>query len=189
MTISAFARPDGSMSANSLLWIALLTAASTVTTIIFACATPFPSLAAIAAVYLGRRDGIALIVAAWAISQAIGFGLMGYPHDAGTYLTALALGMAAVASVLAARMVTGGKVARTPLLMLPAAFIAAFVVFKATIFLCSPVIGHADVALSMPIMIRQFVRYAGILAILTLLYHVLTAVGVPAPRRRRAAFG
>lgn len=172
---------------NSLLWIALMTVASTVTTLIFACATPFPSLAAIAAVYLGRRDGVLLMIAAWTVSQAIGFGFMGYPHDTGTYLTALAIGIAAVACAVAASMVAGGATPQGRLMMLPAAFIAAFVVFKATIFLCSPVIGHADVALSMPIMLRQLVRYAGILAILTALYHALTAIGVPAPRRRAAA--
>ena len=184
MMTSLFARPG-----TSMLWIVLMTVASTVTTLIFACATPFPSLAAIAAVYLGRRDGVVLMIAAWGVSQAIGFGVMGYPHDVGTYLTAVALGIAAIASALAASMVVGSGVPRARPMMLPAAFIAAFVVFKATIFLCSPVIGHADVALSMPIMIRQFVRYAGILVVLALVYHGLTAVGVPAPRRRRAVFG
>lgn len=186
MTSDLF-RPDAGMTTGSVLWIALLTAASTMTTLIFACATPFPSLAAIAAVYLSRRDGFLLIIASWIISQAIGFGVKGYPHDMPTYLTAGAIGIAAIASFVAARM-TAGSQPRSALLALPAAFIAAFVVFKATIFLCSPVIGHADVALSMSIMLRQLVRYAAILAILTALYHALTAVGLPAPRRR-AAFG
>ncbi len=183
MMTNALSRP-----ANSALWIALMTAASTVTTLIFACATPFPSLAAIAAVYLGRRDGVLLMLAAWGVSQAVGFGLMGYPHDAGTIMTALALGIAAVASFAGASMVARGPAPQGRLLMLPAAFIAGFIVFKATILLCSPVIGHTDVALSMPIMLRQFIRYAGILVVLVALYHALTAVGVPAPRRRAAAF-
>ncbi len=176
---NALSRP-----ANSALWILLMTAASTVTTLIFACATPFPSLAAIAAVYLGRREGVLLMLASWGVSQAIGFGVMGYPHDAGTIMTAIALGIAAVASFVAARMVAGAATAQGRLLMLPAAFIAGFIVFKATILLCSPVIGHADVALSMPIMLRQFVRYSAILVVLTALYLGLTAIGVPAPRRR-----
>lgn len=176
-----------SRPANSALWIALLTAASTVTTLIFACATPFPSLAAIAAVYLSRRDGLLLMLAAWGVSQGIGFGLLGYPHDAGTILTALALGLAAIASLFAARMAIGGRaIGGAAAMALPIAFIAGFIVFKATILFCSPVIGHADVALSMPIMLRQFVRYAAILAVLTALYHGLTAIGVPAPRRRAA---
>lgn len=178
---NALSRP-----ANSVLWIALMTAASTVTTMIFACATPFPSLAAIAALYLARRDGVVLMLAAWGVSQAIGFGLMGYPHDAGTIMTALALGIAAIASFFAADGVARGAAPQGRLLMLPAAFIAGFIMFKATILLCSPVIGHADVALSMPIMLRQFVRYAAILALLVALYHALTAIGVPAPRRRAA---
>ena len=44
----------------SALWVTLLTAASSVTTLALGCATPFPSLAALAAVHMRRRDGLAL---------------------------------------------------------------------------------------------------------------------------------
>ena len=68
----------------STLWISLLTAASTGTTLLLACATPFPALAALSAVHMRPRDGIALMMLAWAASQAVGFGLLGYPHDPAT---------------------------------------------------------------------------------------------------------
>ena len=43
----------------SALWVSLLTAASTTATLALACATPFPALAALAAVHMRRRDGVA----------------------------------------------------------------------------------------------------------------------------------
>ncbi|WP_217430317.1 hypothetical protein, partial [Sphingomonas bacterium] len=84
-----------------LLWTVLLTAASTGTTVVLACMTPFAALAAIAATRMSRREGVTLMVFAWAASQAIGFGLLGYPHDATTIAWGAGLGAAAVASVLA----------------------------------------------------------------------------------------
>ena len=48
----------------SALWVALLTAASTATTLALACATPFPALAALAAVHMRQRDGVALMALA-----------------------------------------------------------------------------------------------------------------------------
>ena len=86
----------------SALWVALLTAASTATTLALACATPFPSLAALAAVHMRRRDGIALMLLAWAASQFVGFFLLGYPRDGSTLAWGAGLGTAAVGSALAA---------------------------------------------------------------------------------------
>lgn len=164
-----------------LLWILLFTIASTITTLVFACATPFPALAALAAVHLDRRDGVLLMLAAWAVSQAIGFCAMGYPWDAATALTGVAIGTAAVAGTLVASMVDTLLPTRSTLARLAVAYVAAFATFKLGILLWSPVIGHADVALSLPILERQFVRYAAILVAFYALYRGLTAVGVPAP--------
>ncbi len=164
-----------------LLWILLFTVASTLTTLIFACATPFPALAAMAAVHLDRRDGIFLMLAAWAVSQAVGFCAMGYPWDAATTLTGVAIGTAAVAGTIVASMADRLVAARSPFARLTIAYVVAFATFKLGILLWAPAIGHADVALSLPILQRQFVRYAAILAGLYALYRALTALGVPAP--------
>ena len=164
-----------------LLWILLFTIASTLTTLIFACATPFPALAALAAVHLDRRDGVALMVAAWAVSQAVGFCVLGYPWDAATALTGVAIGTAAVAGAIVSSLVDNRVPARSTVARLAIAYVAAFAVFKLAILLWAPVIGHADVALSLPIVQRQFVRYAAILAGFYALYRMLTAAGVPAP--------
>ncbi|WP_129586295.1 hypothetical protein [Sphingomonas montana] len=170
---------------TSGLWVLLLTVASTVTTLAFACATPFPALAAIAAVYLRPRAAVPLMIAAWVVSQVIGFGFKGYPQDADTLLTGCAIGGAAVASALAALLAAKATTGRSTPIRLAATYVAGFVAFKLAIALSVPLIGHADAALSVEIMVRQFVRNAAILVGLVALYRVLTAVGVPAASASR----
>lgn len=165
----------------SLLWILLLTVASTLTTLVFACATPFPALAALAAIHMTRRDGVLLMVAAWIVSQTVGFCFLGYPWDAATALTGFAIGTAAIAGVIGAGSVAARMRITGTLVRLVVAYVAAFAVFKVAIMLWAPIMGHADAALSLQVMVRQFVRNAAILAGLYALYRGLTAVGVPEP--------
>ena len=166
----------------SLLWIMLLTVAGLLTTLIFACATPFPSLAALAAVHMKRRDGAALMIATWVVSQTVGFCFMGYPWDGSTAVSGVAIGTGAIAAVLSASIADARVPAANPLGRLVIAYLVAFVVFKAAIALWSPLMtGHAGAALSAPIIARQFVRYAAVLAGLYTIFRVLVAAGVPAP--------
>lgn len=169
----------------SLLWILLLTVASTLTTLVFACATPFPALAALAAIHMNRRDGVLLMVAAWIVGQTVGFCFMGYPWDGATALTGLAVGTAAVAGVVAARLADATLRDKGMLLRIAVAYVAAFAVFKVAIMLWAPIMGHADAALSVSVMARQFVRYAAILAGLYAFYRGLIAIGVPQPGHTR----
>lgn len=170
----------------STLWILLLTVASTVTTLVLACATPFPALAALAAMHMRRTDGVALVVVSWLVSQVVGFGFLHYPHTASTFGWAAAIGVGAVLSVLAASQVarslsTSGFAAR-----LAAAYVAGFVAFKAAIFVASFGLGGGMSALSPGVIGEQFVRNAAILAGLLMLYRVLTGLGLPlamAPRQ------
>lgn len=170
-----------------LLWIALFTVAATLTTLIFHCATPFPSLAALAAIHLGRRDGVLLMIAAWAVSQTIGFCFMGYPWDAATALTGFAVGTAAVLGVLAAGAVDAPLRRSSVAVRLIVAYLVAFAGFKLAIAAWSPIMGHAGAALSLTVMLRQFVRYAAVLAGIYAIYRALIAVGVPALATARSA--
>lgn len=171
----------------STLWILLLTAASTATTLVFACATPFPALAALAAMHMRCRDGLILILLSWAVSQIIGFAWLGYPHDPATIGWAAALACAAVGSVWGAdqallRMATSSRVIR-----LVAAYVAAFIAFKAIILLWAFPLGGVTTALSPEILARQFVRNGAILIGLLALHRSLVALGVPATVPERAA--
>jgi hypothetical protein len=168
------------MTRASTSWILLLTMASTVTTLVFACATPFPALAALAAVHMRRSDGVLLMVAAWVASQAVGFCVLGYPMDASTFAWGVSIGLGAIVGVIAAGVAARGS----PAVRLVLAYVAAFVAFKVVILLASLALGGVGTALSVEIMARQFVRNGAILIGLLALYHVLTAVGVPAPPRQ-----
>lgn len=174
--------PDHGASA---LWVLLLTAASTITTLALACATPFPALAALAATQMRARDGVALILVAWAASQAVGFGLLGYPHDPRTLLWGAALGLAAVASVGAARATL--PLAQPGAARLVAAFLLAGLAFKAVVALAALALGGLDIALSPAVAARQFVRDGAVLVALLLLYRGLVSAGLPPAPRRHAA--
>lgn len=175
-----------SVRGASVLWILLLTAASTVTTLVLACATPFPALAALAAVHMQRRDGLALMLLAWAASQAVGFCLLDYPHDAKTVAWGAGLATAAIGSALGAYAALGRLGRASVPVRLAAGYGAAFLAFKLIVLLWAFGLGGADTSLAPDIVARQFLRNGAILAGLFVLYHLLVAIGIPAARRRAA---
>ena len=71
--------------ANTLLnpktaaWPATLAGATVLGSLALACIFPFAAIAALAALTLDRRAGIALVGAVWAANQAVGFLLMNFP--------------------------------------------------------------------------------------------------------------
>lgn len=165
----------------STLWIMLLTVASTATTLVFACATPFPALAALAAAYMRRRDGVLLALAAWVASQAVGFCVLDYPRDAGTMLWGVAIGTAAIAGALAAHAAADRATGRAGKLI--AGYLAAFLLFKLVILFWSVARGDVGQAFALDVMLRQFGRNAVILVGMLALYRVLIALGVPSANR------
>lgn len=173
----------------SVLWIMLLTATSTLTTLALACATPFPALAALAAYHMRRRDGIALMLVAWAASQAVGFGLLGYVCDQETLGWGLALGIAAPISALAAYAVIDRMANQSGAIRLGLAFVAAFLAFKAVIAAFALWLGGFATLIGPGLAVTQFMRNGAILIGLLALYRGLIALGAPAagPPRLRAA--
>ncbi|HTG38761.1 hypothetical protein [Sphingomonas sp.] len=177
---------EASGTPASTLWIMLFTLASTVTTLALACATPFTALAALAATKLRARDGMLLMLAAWVASQVVGFCVLDYPRDASTLGWAIALGTAAIAGLIAARMVAGRLGDRADALRIAGAYVAAALAFKLVILCWSSALGGIDIVLSPSINLRQFVRNGAILLGLYALYHGLRAVGLPAAPQVRA---
>ena len=165
----------------SALWVSLLTAASTATTLALACATPFPALAALAAVHMRRRDGLALMLIAWAASQVIGFLLLGYPRDGSTLAWGGGLGTAAVGSALAGYTVLNALNYRSVPARLSLAYAAGFTAFKAIILGWALVLGGLHSAMAPDLLAEQFVRNGAILIGLHVLYRLLVAAGVPTP--------
>lgn len=172
---------------RSTLWVALLTAASSVTTLALGCATPFPSLAALAAVHMRRRDGVALMGMAWAASQFVGFFLLGYPHDGSTLGWGAGLCTAAVGSALASYAVLGALRYRSVAARLSLAYAASFTAFKAVILAWALALGGLHSVMAPDLLAGQFVRNAAILIGLYALYRALVVAGVPAPPQAAAA--
>lgn len=165
----------------SVLWIMLLTLASVATTLVFKCATPFPALAALAAVHLRGRDGVSLALAAWAASQLVGFCWLDYPATANAFGWGGVMGVGAVVGALAAHG-AAARVSGSSPGKLAASYLAAFVAFKAVILLGTLVLDGGMGAFAADVLLRQLVRNAAVLLSLLLLYRLLGAAGVPTPR-------
>lgn len=171
----------------SALWIFLLTAASTAATFVLACATPFSALAALAAVHMRRNDAVKLMALVWLASQVVGFGFLDYPHRFSTFAWAAALCMAAVGALLGADHALSRRMPKSAAGQLALAYVAAFVAFKAVIFVWALGLGGLSTSFDPAIVTRQFLRDGAILIGLYAFYRLLRAAGVPAPRPRLAA--
>jgi hypothetical protein len=169
---------------SATLWVAVLTAAGTAVSLVLACATPFPALAAMGAAYMNRRANVALALAAWGASQLVGFCKGDYPVTPGAFGWAAGIGVAAVVGALAAQG-TAAKAKGEPL-RLVLGYVAAFAAFKLAILGWGMVKGDLGHAMSLEILTRQFVRNGAILLGLVALYRGLTAAGVPTARRALA---
>lgn len=167
----------------SALWISLLTAASTATTLVLACATPFPSLAALAAVHMRPRDGVALMLLAWLASQVVGFGLHDYPRDLNTLGWAIGLATAAVASAGGAYAALRWIGPAAVPVRLVAAYGAAFVAFKVVVLGWALFLGGVGSVIDPDILAHQLLRNGAILLGLYAFYHLLVAAGLPDLRR------
>ncbi|WP_052071699.1 hypothetical protein [Sphingopyxis sp. MWB1] len=162
------------------LWITLFTGASTATTLLLACATPFPSLAALAATHMRFRDGMLLMLLAWAVSQIVGFGLHDYPRDWSTLCWGVGLGTAALASAGGAYAALRHVQLRSMAARLAVAYGAAFVAFKLVVAAWALVLGGLEITLAPELLLKQGLRNGAILIGLFLLYRTLVAAGVPA---------
>lgn len=171
----------------STLWIMLLTLASVATTLALGCAMPFEALATVAAMYLYRRDGFILLGLGWAINQAIGFGILGYPHDIRTLAWGVGLGTAAIGAGLGAYFVAGRTIGASAPVRIIGIYVAAFVALKAVVLAWALVLGGVSITLSPTYSAQQFATNAAILLGLLALYHGLVRIGLPRPAMRLVA--
>jgi hypothetical protein len=82
-------------------WITLLTLATILGSFVFACATPFAALVALAALFLPRRDAFILIGINWLANQVIGYGFLHYPQNFDSFAWGAAIGVAAMVATAA----------------------------------------------------------------------------------------
>jgi hypothetical protein len=130
--------PASQSLAQRTIWGGVLTAVTVVSTLGLACATPFAALAALAALFLPRRDAFVLIAVNWIANQAIGFGLLHYPLNWDCYLGGINLGLAALACTAAA--MAGYRASRRAgfTASVLGSFAAAFVTYEGVLYAASP---------------------------------------------------
>ncbi len=155
------------------LWVGLMTIASMAATLVLACATPFPALAAIAALHVRRQEGIILMLAAWAVSQGVGYGLLGYAMTGENGCWAMTMALAGVAALLGADGVARRLTGVHTVLRLAATYGGAFVAFKLVVLAGVFLLDSGWAAFAPEILARQFLRYAMILAGLLALQHLV----------------
>lgn len=131
-----------------LLWIGLLTAVSVVLSGVYACATPFAALGALAAIDGNRRDGLLLIVIVWLANQIVGFGFLGYPQEPQAYAWGIAILAAAIVGFLAARTLVATLAPMNALATVGSAFLIAFIGYQLGLYAATFVLPSSPGAFS-----------------------------------------
>lgn len=132
MSLNTLTRPRASHVTSA--WIAALIIGSVILSGKFSCATPFAALAALAALDFNRKEGLLVVLAVWLANQFVGFAFLGYPHEATTYAWGLAIGLAALASYVAARAVSTKLPNANLAIVCAASLAAAFIAYEAVLF-------------------------------------------------------
>jgi hypothetical protein len=123
------------------LWIALLTGATIVGSFIFACATPFPALGALSALYMRKRDAFALTFVNWLANQIIGYGFLHYPRDFNSFAWGVAIGISALVATAVAFLAENLAARAGWIAAALAAFISAFVAYEFSLYAATPLLG------------------------------------------------
>jgi hypothetical protein len=134
------------------LWVLIVTLSSVAFSFIFACATPFAALGALASTQMKPRPGLALIVAAWATNQFIGFTFLSYPRSWDSFGWGVAIGVAALVATLAARRAT--EIVQYPIVSALFAFATAFAVYELVLFAATAILPSSAAAFSLPVVAR-----------------------------------
>lgn len=161
-------------------WIAFLVVAITLSSFVFACATPFAALAAVGALYLKRREAFAMVGAAWFANQFIGYVFQHYPQTTDSFAWGLMIGMGALAAVqtaAAARTIWPGVRFAAPVMAFAAPFAAYEAVLYATAIAARDVSGFS-VEIVWYVLEVNAVAFAGLLGV----HAIGRAIGLaPAP--------
>jgi hypothetical protein len=135
-------------------WAGLIVATALVTSLFFACSTPFAALATLAALNLARREAIAVMGIVWLVNQLIGFGMLGYPWTADCIAWGVVLGLSGYLAMLAA--ITLSSKRPVPLAVsLP--FVGAFAAFELGLYAAGAVLPGGSGAFSAAILRQVFV--------------------------------
>lgn len=172
---------DASSASARWLWAILLISGSVLLSAKFSCATPFAALATLAALDMKRADGLLLVLAVWAANQLVGYGFLGYPHELQSYGWGLAVGAAAVAAYVVARIAAGGVSRFGLVAAMVAALSAAFVAYELVLLAATLILPSSDDAFAWPV-VGQIAQVNAIAFVaLMLLHRLISMSGVLPP--------
>jgi hypothetical protein len=190
--ISYLAKSPAESSRTTLVvCTALLALASASASLVFACATPFAAFAALAATVLPFRQALIAMACSWLVNQAIGFGLLGYPHTASTVAWGFVIGVAAVVALAASTMVWRARARFGALALYPFVLVASYAAYEVALFAVTPVLGGVE-AFSGEIVGRlafiNAVWMIGLIAVYEIAHRAIIAraAGLPAGRKSAA---
>jgi hypothetical protein len=126
-----------------LFCFVLLVGACALASFAFACATPFAAFAVVAAAVLRLRPALLVVAATWLVNQAIGFGVLGYPHDASTLQWGVAIGAAALASTATATLLLRALPRLGTAAALGIAWLGAYAAYEVLLYAATYVLGGA----------------------------------------------
>lgn len=184
MTISSTTKEDGNFPpiAATTLWVTLIATLCVGGSFAYACAAPLAAISALAAIKMGRADGLALVMISWLANQAVGYVLLDYPQTTNSFAWGGAIGLAAIAGFVSARAVS--RIGLPLLLSLGAAFLAAFAAYETTLYMAGIVLGSSDEAFSLPVVGRILVINAVSFAALIALHKAAVAMSLLKPAER-----
>lgn len=123
------------------VWITLLTGATILGSFVFACATPFPALGALSALFMRKRDAFVLTLINWLANQTIGYGFLHYPQNFNSFAWGAVMGVSALVCT-AAAIGTRSLAGRAGWVVSAlACFIAAFVAYELALYAAVPFLG------------------------------------------------
>ena len=130
-------------TADSLFCFVLLAGSCALASLALACATPFAAFAVIGTAILPFSSALVVVTAAWLVNQAIGFGVLGYPHDIHTLLWGAAIGLAALLATVAAKAGLRAASRAASLVALALALAGAYAAYEIVLFAFTPFLGGA----------------------------------------------
>ncbi len=126
-----------------LFCLVLLTVACVLASFAFACATPFAAFAVVVTALLPLQAALAVMLAAWIVNQAIGFGALHYPPDTNTVFWGFAIGVAGLIATGASKLILRSLPRASSPLALTVALIGAYASYEVVLFAFTPALGGA----------------------------------------------
>lgn len=160
------------------LWVAIVAVASVLLSMRLQCVLPFAALAAIGVMELRRAEALTLVGLAWAINQALGFTVLGYPHDFQSYAWGAVIGLASVAAVFAGEAMRDALAGRGYLLKAAAVLVMAYAVYEAVLFAATIALPATDYAFSTTVVVEYGVVNAVAFVSLLAVHATLVRTGL-----------